>query len=515
MSTVADKVEVALELNTSQFQNGLTRAQAELSTFSIAIGSMFGNILGGVVQELFRTIPRVFDVMKEDVKALDDLNKRTGASVEDISAWGNAVEVSGGSAKAFQNTISRMYNDLSRISVTGRGRSKPFLEALGIDVSSLSGKPVFELLEDISKAVEGMDKQKSSNILKNLGFDIDTIKFLQSGRKNVTELIAKQKEWGVYTEKDTEAIDKMDKAVKRVRNTLKTTLIPIFTTVVTSIAKVAVYFERAVILIRNNAKVLRGIVLGIALLFSGKLLDALIGFFNVLSAHPFMKVIIALGLLVLALEDLWTYANNGESALEGVWEKIGTPEEVLEGFNKVGKLLGSIADFFSDDENQAVAFFTLVMGLIGFLVSAIGAIPVAIAAAVAFLIAYGGDIAEEFRVIGRMILSIFEMAGTAIGDALSSAADVAKNAWNGFISWLEEKWNWIKSLLPDLTSIAEKLPSIGNSLSLSRKGDGGGSNNTTNIKDDRVYHNTFTEPVSAKRAIKEMGYSSQANRGSK
>ena len=318
-----------------------------------------------------------------------------------------------------------------------------------------------DVMQDISNAVQGMDKQTSSFALKNIGFDPDSIEFLQSG--NVAALIAKQKELGVYTAKDAEALDKMDKTMKRLSHTFKTLAIPLFSTIVDTVAKVAVYVEKAITLIRKNTDVLKGAFLALMILFSGPLLTAVQRFFTLLMAHPFMMVIAAVAGLALLLEDLWVYANEGESAFEGLWEKLGTPQEVMSGFEKIGRLLGKIGDVLADKQTQIAAVFTMLAVLVGGLVAGILSIPAAIAAGLALLIAYWeevsqffADIVEAFRIVGRMIASVFEIAGQAIGNALSSAADVARSAWDGFISWLEEKWNWIQNLLPSLSGIASK-----------------------------------------------------------
>ena len=519
-----DELIIELALDDKKVNRGISRVKSSLSNFSgfvAGIGMSFGFLFGNMILGLAETIPRMFNGMKEEVRVLDDISKKVNANVADIAAWGDAIEMSGGSAKGFQHTLVSLSSDLSRLSITGKARSKPFLEALGLDPKALSAKPIMDVMQDISKAVQGMDKQTSGFALKNIGFDPDAIKFLQSG--NVEGLIAKQKELGVYTAKDAEAIDKMDKTIKQISHTFKTLAIPLFSAVIDTVAKVASYVEKAVTLIRKNTDVLKGAFLALMILFSGPLLTAVQRFFTTLMAHPYMMVIAAVAGLALLLEDLWVYANDGESAFEGLWEKLGTPQEVMSGFEKLGKLLGKIGDVLSDKENQMVAVFSILTGLVAVLVSAIGAIPVAIAAGLALIIAYWeeisqffADITEAFKIVGRMIVSIFEIVGRAIGDALSSAADVAKSAWNGFISWLEAKWNWIKSLLPSLSGIASKLPSLGGSpAALASQGNGGGTTNVSNVTDNRKVDIHNHSEAAASTSMERMDLVGFGNKGVK
>ena len=456
-----DELIIEMTLDDKKVQRGLNNTLANFASFGSEVVSALSILAGSVAAACVSAFASSFGSMKEDVRVLDEISKKVNANVEDIAAWGDAIELSGGSAKDFQNTLVSLSSDLSKLSITGKARSKPFLEALGLDPKALSAKPIMDVMQDISNAVQGMDKQTSGFALKNIGFDPDAIKFLQSG--NVAALIAKQKELGVYTAKDAEAIDKMDKTIKQISHTFKTLAIPLFSAVIDTVAKVAGYVEKAITLIRKNTDVLKGALLALTFFVSGPLLTAVQRFFTLLMAHPFMMVIAAVAGLALLLEDLWVYANDGESAFEGLWEKLGTPQEVMSGFVRIGEALSSIGNILANKQTQIAAVFTMLAVLVGGLVAGILSIPAAIAAGLALLIAYWeevsqffADIVEAFRIVGRMIASVFEIAGQAIGDALSSAADVVRSAWDGFISWLEEKWNLIQNLLPSLSGIANK-----------------------------------------------------------
>ena len=575
---VVDAIGIALELKTEKLESGLKVAQNSVSTFAIAIGSALGSIFGGVLQELLQGIPRVFNAMKAEVKALDDINKKTNANVEDISAWGFAVEESGGSAKAFQQTLVHLYNDLSRVSITGRGRSKPFLEALGIDPKSVESKGVFEVISEISKAVQGMDEQKSGYILKNLGFDPDTIKFIQSEGKRIDEVIAKQKEWGIYTKKDTEAIDKMDKAVKRSTTALKTLFLPTFSKILTVMAKGAEYVSKAIIYLRKNSEMLRASFLLLA--------PAIVNLSKFFLATPIGKLVAGIASLVILFEDLWVYAKKGKTAFGDFWKHLGTPEEVMAGFESAGRtikrfftFLGSIFD--EKNGSKTAKFFAMIVGGILALVAVIGAIPVAIAVAVALLIRYWEEIekffddvvknakqvpdaiVEAFKIVGRMIASIlmgiwgfvksvfssikdtvvgafetakefvvsafetakdtilglwenikssFESGCSAISNWLSDAANTARSAWSGFITWLEEKWKWITDHLPDFLKAAESMPKAESAAKMASEGKGGSGGVTNNYDNKKVDVHTHTGE-STERALKELNLTSMVESG--
>ena len=496
-----DELVIEMSVDSDKVGTGINKAKEAISGFSnfiAGVGMSFGMMFGGMIQKAIASIPNMLREMKEEAKALDDINKKTGASVEDVYAWGSAVELSGGSVKSFQNTLVHLYNDMSRLSITGRSRSKPFLEALGLNAAEVSKKPILDAIKDISKAVEGMDTQKSSHILKNLGFDPDTIKFMQGGQ--IDELITKQKELGGYTTKDIEVLDKMEKITKRLSHTFKSLLIPIFSRVISVIEKFATYFEKAVDLMLKNTDVLKGALLALALVFSGPLISAIVAFTSMLLANPIMLVVAAIGTLLLLLEDLWVYANGGESAFEGLWEKLGTPDEVLAGFEKVGEALEALADILTDDENQMVGFFALLAGLIVALVGAIGWVPIAIAAAVAFIIGYGKEIFAAFKFFKDAIFDIFDKLPAFIRSVLGALSSEITAFFTDPIGTIMEKWEglktWFKDNFGSMDAIINRLTSSGASAQMAKEH---GESSNVQINDGKVT-NIYPQTAEASRA---------------
>lgn len=414
--------------------------------------------------------------MKQEVKELNELGKELNVNVEDISAWSSAIETNGGSAKAFQRTLTSLTREITNLSVTGRSRTKPVLEMLGIDTSNMSGKPVFALIDEITKAVEGMDKKESRNILKKLGFDAEAIELIQSGSKNIEELIKQQKEWGIYTQKDTEAIDKLDKSLKIVTHVLKTTFIPIFSRILGVMSKVAERVSKVAIWTRKNLDSIKKAALVLAAVFSGQLYKAILELGVMLMKNPFALFIIGLTTLLLLLEDLYTYAEGGESAFEGLWEKLGTPQQVMEGFEKVGKFFDSLGELVE----SGVLIFTVLWAILSKVLLALAAfagfpatVAVAIAAALAFVITYYKEINKYgreavkkikkwFSSLGDTIKGIFGIGGSAnqafdellqsIENAFQSAKESIKKNILAAIEFVKEKIMGLFGDLPEKIS---------------------------------------------------------------
>ena len=581
---VVDKLVIALDIDTKGVDKGIAEAQNKLTTgFKGIIGKVFAPLMAGM------SFAGIFDSIYAELKQMNSLSKTTKTNIEDITAWSRAVNISGGSVEDFSQTLMFLNQNLTRIAVTGHSRIKPFFEKLGVDATELAKKPVLESLEAIGKAIDGMDKRESANMLRAMGFDGGTIKLLQSGEKGIRELIARQRELGVYTEKDAKAFSAMNKSFKEITSSIKTLFIPAVMLILNVSSRVAQYLTTGIQYLRKNIDVLRGALVLLSAVFYKQLLQAILNFGTMLMANPFGMFMVGLTAVLLLLEDLWTYATGGESAFEGLWEKLGTPKEVLEGFKAVGNAIETVAKFLGKTENVMVtvlAFFTAAVGMvlsavmpvITAIVAAVGWIPLAIVAvgvALAALLQYiynhrdkvikaFNAIATRIKAVGSSIYdsiasaidgalqwikdgvngifaSLREMAQSvdatfdsainyvtglfdglvdsfnsgcsAIAGFLSNAADTARNAWAGFIGWLEQKWNWLKGLLPSFESIANKLPRIETGVKLATKAGSGGTTNNTNVNDRRNITNHYHNAESVKQGRKEQGFVSYADTG--
>ena len=516
---VVDKLVIALGIDTKGVDKGISEAQSKLTAgFKGIMGKVFAPLMAGM------SFAGIFDSIYSELKQMNSLSKTTKASIEDVTAWSRAVNISGGSVEEFSQTLMFLNQNLTRIAITGHGRIKPFFEKLGVDATELAKKPVLESLEAIGKAIDGMDKRESANMLRAMGFDGGTIKLLQSGEKGIRELIARQRELGVYTDKDAKAFSAMNKSFKEITSSIKTLFIPAVMLILDIASKVTKYLTNATVFIRKNLTMVRGALLLLAAVFAGPLYRAMVKFTMSFVTNPFGMFVVGLTMLLLLLEDLWVYAKGGKSAFKDIWKNIGDPKTVMAGFQKAGEMVGRFFTFLGNlgggKAGKTEKFIAILVAGIGLLIAAIGWIPVAITVAVGVILAYWEEIkamfnsvVEWFRKTGKSISDFFNSIGSAMSNAMSTAANTAKSAWNGFITWLEEKWNWIKSLLPSLSSIASKLPGFGNSVSLAAKS--GGTTNNSAVTDNRQIVNNFNNKESVAEGEKKMGLVGYADTGVK
>lgn len=146
---------------------------------------------------------------------LEKASASLGVNQQSLEAWGLAAKVAGGSVDGFIGSVDSLSVAMTQIDVTGHSRLLPFFQQLGISMTDAAGKvrPVLDVLPALADAFAKMTPQQSRSFGQKLGLDEGTIMLLQRGRREVDALIARQKELGVISVKDTEAAKKYKDAL--------------------------------------------------------------------------------------------------------------------------------------------------------------------------------------------------------------------------------------------------------------------------------------------------------------
>lgn len=528
MAKVVDTLYIALGIDASKLDKGLATAQSKLAVgLKSAMSKVFAPLLAGATL----SFGALFDSITKELGQMNSLSKAYKVNIEDMTAWSRAIENAGGSVEGFEQTLGTLNMNLTRMAITGHSRVKPFFEAMGLDATELAQKPITKALEEIAKAIEGMDKRTSANLLRGMGFDAASIKLLQSGTKGLKELLDKQKELGVYTLKDAESLAKMKKGFREIISLLKTAFVPIFTLIISVASRMTQYLVSAVLLIRRNMDALKVVALGLAIVFRGQLIKALMDFGRVLMTNPVVALVTAIAGLLLLLDDLIVYSKGGKSALAGFWRMFGTPEQVKKGLDDIAKKFEGFLKMLGSFSGGKFAPFVILATIIGVtiaaivsLISFIGAIPLAVAAMVAFVIAYWDELTEAVKAIGNMFIGIFGSGGVlnqafdaipgmvqaakdAIMQAFGEAADFVLEKWQAVVNFFQNAWNFVKNIGNSVSNISPKLALAGGGGSVSNTSTVDNSTHTTTI------HTHTAEATNA--AMDRAGLTAQSGTGVK
>lgn len=193
--------------------------------------------------------------IKQSVDAADQLGEFTDSidgNIETLSAWGDAVKLSGGDMASFQSTVSSLSADFTALAVKGKSKVKPFFDELGISMLDANGKArdVMEVLPEIAGAFEGMSKADSLAFGKKMGLDGGTVRLLQNGRKELESMLDKMKKLGVITREQADvsadfndAIDLTLLAFRSVALDIAELVLPALTSVMNAIQEIVIFFQ--------------------------------------------------------------------------------------------------------------------------------------------------------------------------------------------------------------------------------------------------------------------------------
>ena len=250
--------------------------------------------------------------------ALDRLSKNLGMNVEDVSAWGNAVEQMGGSAKGLQGTLSMLSQSQTELRLTGQSNLIPYFSALGVSMAGVGGvaRPVNDILLDLAGSFSKMDRTTANNMGKMMGIDQDTLNLLLQGRQAVELMIKRQKETNAVTKEQAEQSAKLQKQMIGLKQNFEAVGRSLLQSASPAIEKFLQILTSLSQWVQNNAEFIKdfGMILGVVAAGLGAVS---------LAASPITLTVAAVLALAAGIALLWqdyqTWKRGGDSLID--WEK--------------------------------------------------------------------------------------------------------------------------------------------------------------------------------------------------
>ena len=355
---IVDALIVTMGLDNSDYERGMNEVEDRTRQFSErapreverglnSIEQRFGATFQGIFRTFIAPLTAALGTMgifSQYTQTADRIGKtaaRIGASAEDLQAFGEAAKRAGGSVEGFISSFESLNGQIQRMqAMGGKGRLTPILEQLGISATENGkAKDTFQILRELASASERIGKQKFAGLARFLGLDQGTIMLLQSGRVAMDELIARQRALGVYTKEDFEITAKFNNAISDLQQSFRAMAAPILQVITPALTTLAKWLTKIVQTFREHQGFIVAGLTVIAATMSGVLLKAAIALGAALM--PLLLPIAAIAGLGLIFDEIATYAEGGDTAFQGLWEAIGTPED----FKAVGK---AVQDFASD-----------------------------------------------------------------------------------------------------------------------------------------------------------------------
>ena len=124
---------------------------------------------------------------------IGNISRELQINSEDVDAWGRVLQKTGGTVQTFKSAIQGL---------AGHYGATP--------------SQALKLLPQFADSFSKLSKPQALLRGKQFGFDVPTILLLQQGRREVESLIARQKEFGVVTQKDVAINDEFKSSLGNV-----------------------------------------------------------------------------------------------------------------------------------------------------------------------------------------------------------------------------------------------------------------------------------------------------------
>lgn len=320
MATIIDELMIKLGVDGKDAKAGINNINASMDNFVSGVKGKLATLTASFAG--LYAVQQTFSTYLNEADSLLKFSRAIGQNVEEVDAWGQAVERSGGSAEGFRQSLKSMTLQLSKMATTGNSRAGKILESVGIDAGEVGRqRKAFDVFMDIADKMQTMSKEEAFGFGSSLGLGVGEISLLQQGRDGVADLVGKMKELGTITPDDTWVEDFND-GVADVKKSFMSLASIVFRLFGPAFKQVVIWVKELNICLRQHETAVKAFAIMVAGIITGILLPTIGAFFLSLLTNPITYVILALAGLALAIEDLIVWTEGGESAMDDLWESL-------------------------------------------------------------------------------------------------------------------------------------------------------------------------------------------------
>ena len=478
--SVVDAFFIQIGIDPSQVDPGMAQVQNKMQS---GLKNIMRNFVAPLASAL--AVKNIFGSYLQGADQLGKMAARLDVNAQSLQAWGEAAARTGGSVQGFQSTVMQLNRTVQEFAETGGGRGKNVFNALGLSQGEIRAARdgtdgVFDVFTKLAQKAETMNRATFTGFATQLGIDQGTISLLLEGEAGVAKLVQRQKELGLFTEKDMKAAKEFNNQLADLKQSFMSLGAVIMRFILPPLKFVAESLTNLFVMIRRNEArmVVFGTMIGGILTYTwipailgvvgglGKLKTAITAAFSNPKAAAFAA---ALTTIYMVVQDFMVWMKGGNSALPGLWKKLfGSPEEakkkIADAIESVKKGIAPLKNIFSKAVKWATLLITIagavviivkvlaglkaaLMGIvfvIKFIKMLLAANPYAIAAmaavAAAVMIIKNWDkIKETFNAVKEGIIADWER----LKNTFISAGDAIKDAWASVFNWFAEKFAWL------------------------------------------------------------------------
>lgn len=328
-----------------------------------------GKAVGGIINQA------------EIILAMNNFSESVNTSIEDVDAFGKAITALGSNKDEAEAGLKALFASISKASQDSNSKTAKSFKSMGVSLKNAEGgtRDLFDVLMDVSGAVEGMDTQKAKEYINSVGItDRATIEAMLKGREELERLMRTQKELGVINKESAEkaiAFDKsmgaLSNAFARSKQSIAELFLPALTSIVSGFAKVIEWAGK-------NKEIVTAVFASIAAVVLATYVPAMTSaaVATLAATWPILLLVGALALAGFAIWALWddfkAFKNGNDSFLADLLEKypaLGRAiKQTFEGIsfviNKITSLLKYVAKELGISISENAGFIYTLIDLI-------------------------------------------------------------------------------------------------------------------------------------------------------
>ncbi|WP_189490743.1 hypothetical protein [Formosimonas limnophila] len=356
----------------------------------------------------------------DEIDEMGDFADKNNIGIEALQEWGYAAQKAGASPEAFKASVSGL-NKVIGEAALGVGKGAKMMDKFGISAKNADGsvKSTEQVIGEISKKMEALSRQEAIAMASKLGIDTDLVPLLQSGAKNIDQLLFKARQLGVVTEEQadktaefTSQMEDMNQSFGYLKAVVGSEVAPVISDLIKQFIDSQGGIEGLKGKAQEFAERLKAILPQIA------------------------KVAAAFGTIVVAGANVLDWLAQ----VTGGWDNLAYAMigfKALSAGGLVGPLLDGLSNVATTIGSKLIPVFMTLGRII--LMNPIGLVLTAIAAA-AFVIYKNWD----------TIVAFIKKAWQGVGDFFSGVLDKMMGWWNAFkdtlisgINWVIDKMNYL------------------------------------------------------------------------
>lgn len=340
-----------------------------------------GNKFGGFAAKAIGALGAVMSVGQaisgaigraEDIAAIERTSNALGVAIEDVAAFGGAMERLGGDAQGARDSLTDMAESIGEaLQDVESGRAKTF-GALGVSLKGVDGQAVgaVEGLMRVADAVQGMSQGEAVFRIKELGItDNRTVEALLKGRKELERLMQIQKQSNPLTKEQVERAKQLTDTMGGLKGSVAGASSQFFDMMIPALTKVIEWLTVIVDWAGEHKDFVVGFFAAIAGVVSAIYLPAMIkaGIATLAATWPILAIgaaiVVAAAAFALIYDDIMNFIDGNDSFIGQMAEKYPIVAAVIaavsEAFKKLMEWGGIAFDFLSAGASQLLEGFKL------------------------------------------------------------------------------------------------------------------------------------------------------------